>query len=94
MALWIETNDYLLHLSSSEEDKRRNIPDPESGWSVRIFSHIHLYNLYLAPILQGKFFDYRCQHFARLAPIGPKIDHDRHTGMDDLFIEIFICNLG
>jgi hypothetical protein len=68
----------------------RDAADAELGRHGLVRIDVDLGHHQLALVLLGDFFQDRCNHLARTAPLGPEVDQDRALGLEHFGIEVCI----
>src|SRR5579863_1150897 len=68
-------DDLVSHLAALENEERGDAADVELPCCVDVLINVELHHFQLAGVLARDFFDGRCKHMARAAPIGPEVHH-------------------
>jgi hypothetical protein len=85
-----QADDLLGYLALMEEQQSGDVHDTKLTSQLLLVIHINLANLHPPVVFAGQFVKNRRQHLTRAAPLRPKINQDGHSGLDDIFGEVFL----
>ena len=90
LALWRHADRLVGELATFEVEQRRDRLNAELRGEHAFFIHIHLADFDSGAFVLGDFIKDGAQHFARTAPLRPKIDENGDIGFQNFGLKIIL----